>query len=154
MSDREDAPRACLQKAVDLLARRPHFRAQLAAKLAGRGFDEEIVGAALERLQELGYLDERRTVEDFVSRRLERSAVGSRRLRADLLRRGAAADVVDAVLAEHRDSDRPDAVRQAAAAWLARGKRDPRALARFLDRQGFPGHAIFEVVRELEADLS
>lgn len=46
------------RKAQDLLARRPHFVAELRKKLQTRGFPAEDVEASLGRLMELGYLDD------------------------------------------------------------------------------------------------
>ncbi|MEM7480824.1 MAG: regulatory protein RecX [Acidobacteriota bacterium] len=154
----EDSARACFQKAVDLLSRRPHFRAQLETKLRARRFDDEEIATALDRLEELGYLNDLQTAADYVARKVERAPIGSRRLRAELVQRGAASAAIDHALADHRD-DLPT-VRAAARRWVAKAgprkadvqDRDPRKLARFLERQGFPGHAIFEVVREWESD--
>ena len=48
----------CYDKALQLLALRAHFSAQLAAKLRQRGFLEGEIEDALSRLREVGYLDD------------------------------------------------------------------------------------------------
>jgi len=130
---------SCDDKAAELLARRPHFRAQLEAKLAGRGYPDDEVTATLDRLERRGWLDDRRTAAEFVERRLARGPLGRRRLAAELVRRGAPSEAVSAALDRVPADDRA-AARAAAARWRGRG--GPAALARHLDRLGFGGAAI------------
>lgn len=139
---------SCFDKAVELLGRRSHFRAQLAAKLAQRGYPDEEVAAALERLAELGYLDDRRTAGELVEARLARGAEGRRRLAAELGRRGAPPEVVREVLAERLAEDDLPLARQAAESWRRRGGSDPRSLARHLERKGFSQRAILTLLDE------
>lgn len=75
-------------KALELLALRDHFRAELAEKLRRRGFAEEEVEAALGRCRELGYLDDERAAERFVEISAVRKGWGPRRLEQELVRRG------------------------------------------------------------------
>lgn len=142
-------PPTCFDKATDLLARRPHFRRQLADKLLRRGYEEAEVDEALARLERYGYLDDPRTAVDFVASRLSRGPMGRRRLEAELVRRGAPREAIDAALAELPDDDLP-AARQAARAWRrGRGRgRPPAALARFLNRKGFSQSAIYTLLDE------
>ena len=44
---------ACKASAANLVAFRPHSRAELAAKLTDKGFDRETIEQALDRLHEL-----------------------------------------------------------------------------------------------------
>jgi regulatory protein len=142
-----DAERDAYAKAVDLLARRPHFRRQLADKLARRGFDEAVVEAVLDRLQTHRYLDDRQTARDFVQSKLARGPVGQRRLAAELARRGAPREVADEVLAELLPDDDRAAARQAAETWLARRRNPkPQALAGYLERRGFSPRAIWDAL--------
>ncbi len=130
--------------AVRLLAPRPHFRAELSAKLAQRGYPAEEIAAALDRLVAEGYLDDVRTARDFVAHRLERQAEGRLRLKAELIRRGAPTEAIAAALAEVPEDDL-EAAREAAEKWARAHKPDPAALARHLARKGFSHHAIFAV---------
>jgi regulatory protein len=136
----------CYDRGVRLLAPRPHFRAELEAKLKQRGYPQEEIGAALDRLAAEGYLDDVRTARDFVSQRLERGAEGRLRLKAELVRRGASEEAVAAALAEVPEDDLETA-REAAAKWARSHKPDPAALARHLARKGFSRRAIFAVSR-------
>lgn len=132
-------------QAVRLLAVRPHFRAELEAKLKQRGYPGEEIGAALDRLAAEGYLDDVRTARGFVTHRLEQKAEGRLRLKAELVRRGAPEEAVSAALAEVPEDDL-EAAREAAAKWSrGRSRPDPAALARHLARKGFSRRAIFAV---------
>jgi regulatory protein len=136
----------CYEKAAGLLASRPHFRAELAAKLRQRGFPAGDIAAALDRLAAQGYLDDARTAADFVAHRRARGAEGKLRLKAELVKRGAPAEVIEAALADLGDEDDLEGAREAAARWARAGKQDPAALARHLARKGFSRRAIVAVL--------
>jgi regulatory protein len=142
----------CYERAARLLAGRPHFRAELAAKLRQRGYPEEEIAAALDRLAEQGYLDEAKTAAGFVAHRRERGGEGKLRLRAELQKRGAAAEAIDEALSGLGEEDDLAAARDAAERWSRGGRAgkgdDPLALARHLARKGFPRHAIVALLQE------
>ena len=133
---------SCYARAVRLLAVRPHFRAELKTKLAQRGYPEDEIEAALDRLTSERFLDDIRAARDFVAHRLEKGGEGRLRLKAELVRRGASEEAVAAALAEVPEDDL-EAAREAAAKWARSHKPDPAALARHLARKGFSRRAIF-----------
>lgn len=144
---------ACYEKALRLLASRSHFVRQLEEKLLRRGFEAGAVERVLERLVGDGVLDDRRVAAEFVRGRLRRGPMGRRRMWQELMRRGAEEAAVEAAIeAAYAEIDEAEATRRAAAAWSRRGRRDPAALARHLDRKGFPSGAIVEVVEERRAE--
>ncbi|HEX2253557.1 MAG TPA: regulatory protein RecX [Thermoanaerobaculia bacterium] len=132
------------RKAQDLLARRGHFRAELAAKLRQRGYEQEEVAATLDRLAEQGWLDDRQAARDFLRSRLARGPEGRRKLAHELARRGAADEVIAEAMADLLPEDEAATAVRAAERWLARGgdPADRAALARHLERKGFAGGAI------------
>lgn len=135
-------------KALELLARRAHFRAELATKLAARGFDDDEVAETLDRLVAEGLVDDSSTARAFAEERFRRGPVGARRLAAELRRRGAGDDAVATALALLPEDDLA-----AALAAATRGPQgDPAAVARRLERRGFSRRAIFAVLRRLGAD--
>ena len=145
---------SCFDKACELLARRPHFRAELARKLAQRGHDPTAIAAALERLAELGYLDDAACARSLADQ-LGRRGHGPARLRAQLERRGApreeAAAAVEAVFAEGEEP----AARRAAERWLGRrapGRGGRAALARHLDRKGYSSGTVLRLASELAGE--
>ena len=142
----------CYTNAQELLARRPHFRRELAVKLASRKFSDEEIETTLARLAEQGYLDDLEHAFDLARGPLRRKGYGPRRLRHELERRGAAEEVVDAVLAAVLADGELTPARRAAERWLSRGKRDRQALARHLDRKGYSTGVILRVLEELEGE--
>jgi regulatory protein len=146
-------PASAYQKAVQLLATRAHFRRELEVKLAQRGFPAEEVAAAVDKLTEQGYLDDRATARVFVESRQARAEEGRARLRAELVRRGAPDDAIAAALAELTPDDDLPVAREAAESWRRKGGVDPRALARHLERKGFSRRAIVSVLNGELDDL-
>jgi regulatory protein len=132
-------------KAVQLLAARPHFRRELEVKLHQRGFPSEEIEEALDRLTDQGYLDDRATARSFVESRAAKGE-GRARLRAELAKRGAPEAAIEEALSELTDEDDLPRAREAAEAWRRKGGSDPRALARHLDRKGFSPRAIFALL--------
>lgn len=82
-------------KALEFLARRDHFRSELVEKLRRKGFDEDDIDHALERINGLGLLDDEALAKRFVEFRSVDRGWGPHRLRMELCRRG-----VDGSLAE------------------------------------------------------
>lgn len=150
MGERSERPSA-FDKAVELLARRTHFRAQIADKLGSRGYPRDEVEAAVGRLEDLGYLDDRSAARDFVQGKLARGPLGRRRLMADLSRRGVDSEVIREVLDDLLPDDENPAAREAAESWLAKKGPDPRpdALARHLARRGFSRGAVWSTLEAL-----
>ena len=151
-----DSPKpSAYARAVRLLAARAHFRAEIERKLAQRGYPEDEVAAALDRLSAEGYLDDEAAAKEFVSSRLGKGALGRARLSAELEERGAAPEAIAAALAELPEDDLP-AAREAAARYVRSqrggGRADRGALARHLSRKGFSRRAIVALLRETGSD--
>ena len=92
-----------LAKAMELLAIRDHFRAELAAKLRRRGFSPAEIAAALDRCEAMGYLDDARAAGRFVEVWAARKGWGPRRIRAELERRGVAGEIAAGAAALEAD---------------------------------------------------
>ncbi|MEM8997420.1 MAG: RecX family transcriptional regulator [Acidobacteriota bacterium] len=150
----DDGLDACMEKAVELLARRAHFRRELRRKLRTRGFDELDVDTTLDRLSEQGHLDDRATAEFYVAGRLRRGGFGPRRLEAELMERGVDGDEARAVVTA-AVGDEAALAGAAADRWLrTNGRRaTPQALGRHLERAGFRTGLVIEHVRRLQAEL-
>lgn len=142
----EDDNDGCYRKAVDLLARRPHFRAELERKLRDRSFAPDTIEGAIERLLAQGYLDDDGLAREFVQQRLRRAPEGPRKLRARLLRRGVESSIIDATLQETFVDGDLNLARDAADRWRRRHSPDSAALARHLDRKGFSKATIVQIV--------
>ncbi len=84
--------------ALRLLARRDHFAAELAAKLARRGFPGDEVEHAAARGGRRGRLDDHRLAARFVELRRSDRGWGPHRLAAELRRRGLDPDLAAAAV--------------------------------------------------------
>jgi regulatory protein len=141
-------------KAIELLAARAHFRAELASKLERRGFPPPAIEDALERLAAAGFVDDQAAARAFARQRAARQGWGPARLRAELARRRVDEATVQGVVAEAFADGELAAARAAAERWPGRGRGDRQRLARYLDRRGFSKATIVEILSRTEAGES
>jgi len=85
--DRFVSPIEARKKAMDFLARREYGRAELVRKLTGKGFDADVAGAAVDRLEAEGLQSDARFAESFVQSRVSQGK-GPVRIRAELGQKG------------------------------------------------------------------
>jgi len=136
------------QRAIRLLARREHTRAELARKLAPHGTPDEIA-TVLTELEASHLQSDARFAEAYVRGHAQR--LGAARLRQTLRTKGVASELIDAQLSA---DTLPDELERARALWNrkftapADGKEWARQ-ARFLQGRGFS----VEVIRRLLKDL-
>lgn len=83
----DDPVAAAYAQALKLLARREHGRAELARKLAQRGWESRHIDPVLQRLSEAGYLSDARYAQARVAE-LQRRRYGPLRAQAELRARG------------------------------------------------------------------
>ena len=153
---------SAFDKAVDLLSRRDHFPAELAAKLRQRGYPPGEIEAALARCRELGYLDEERLAARFVEVRAVQRGWGPRRLRAELEKRGAPREVAAAaaglgtdLLAAALETALARAERRRPAGWWVLPEERARMVSSLVNRGFDPStarDAVEELARRRETD--
>lgn len=107
------------------LTDRAHARRELEQALAKRNTDPEVATAVLDRLAEVGLVDDRAFAAAWVASRQQRKHLSRRALRDELVRKGVDRDVVDEVL-ESVDGDDESA---AAMALVERKARSMAGLA-------------------------
>jgi regulatory protein len=90
---------AAKKRALWLLDKRDYSRAELQRKLTEKGYTDAAADAALDRLVELGFVDDARYAP-IVVRHYAAKGYGARRVQAALQRRGIAKDLWDAAMAE------------------------------------------------------
>jgi len=136
-------------KALRLLARREHSRAELSQKLSADGTREDIQ-AVLDQLEQSGLLSDARFAESFVSSRAAR--VGNARLRYDLRAKGIADDLIAAALPAETDSEtsRAREVWQRKFGVAPTDRADYARQARFLQSRGFAVDIVRKVLKEQE----
>jgi len=147
----EEAFRA-RRAALDLIAHRAQTEGEIRRKLARKGFSEAAAEGAVERMRDLGYLDDEAYARAYVRGKHAGSGHGPQRLRADLLRRGVKPATIDAALAEEVADDAllETALEHGRRRWLRLASEpDPRKrqkrLSDFLARRGYG----YDVIREV-----
>jgi SOS response regulatory protein OraA/RecX len=136
--------------ALGMLAQRRLTEAQLWKKLQARDYDDDDIAAAVAACKRDGYVDDRLYASLYVEG--ARKAVGDARLRADLVRRGIDRDAAAAVV---RSAPHDEAARIAAAydkIVHTQGQLSYPAIARRLERLGFPTSLIYRTLRERARD--
>jgi len=131
-------------RALSLLSRAAQTRRGLARKLEARGFSPPAVRAAVARMVELGYLDDRAFALDWARARSAARAEGLKAVYRGLIRHGVprpiAAEAADEVCSAEAELE--------VARRLAVGL-SPRAAANRLSARGFRSRTIARVLREL-----
>lgn len=96
-------PAELRERALRLLARREHSRAELARKLEAAGFAREEIALLLDAFEAKNWLSDQRFAESYVAD--HRARAGSVKLAYDLRQRGVPDSVIEGVLSDNRDSE-------------------------------------------------
>lgn len=112
----------------------------------------DLAGDWLERLQRLGYVDDRRVAEQMIRKLTLRKGQGKTAIAMELRKRRISAELISELMAERDDADElSTAIRQATsrAGSLTRFDRSTaeRRLQGFLMRRGFSGDIVREAIR-------
>ena len=147
-SDRKDREPSLLGRALRLLARREHARAELGRKLVEHAQDSAEVEKVLDECERRGWLSERRVVEQLVHARRRR--YGALRIERDLEAKGVSAEAVAEAVAELKGGE----LEAAREVWRRKfGGRVPRTAAergrqaRFLQGRGFGMEVILKIIK-------
>jgi len=150
-----DDPTVVLDAALRFLEARPRSAAEVRRRLTGAGYREELVATAIDRLAELGVLDDEAFARAWVDSRDRARPRGERALRSELSRKGIDRQLAHDVLDE-RATEQPDADAAAARRVLERHANalarvaDPRARRErayaLLARNGFDSETTLEAI--------
>ncbi|NEW39373.1 recombination regulator RecX [Nocardia cyriacigeorgica] len=150
----EQAKDACLR----LLAVRARSRAELAQRLAAKGYTAEVSEHALDRLAEVGLIDDAAFAQEWVQSRHTYSGKGRQALAQELHRKGVSKDDADSALSAVTADDEHDRatelVRRKLRTMPANLDRDKaiRRLVGMLARRGYNPSTAYTVVKaELDA---
>ena len=136
-------------RALKLLARREHTRAELARKLAVDAEDPAEIEGVLDEFEKRGWLSEGRVVEQMIHAR--RSRYGARRIERDLRGKGVSEDAVTSALAGIKGSELDTARevwRRKFSGRVPRTPADRARQARFLQGRGFDLDVIMKVIND------
>ena len=137
-----------------LLSHSPRTRHELAQALAKREVPPQAAEQALDRIAELGYIDDAAFARSWVESRHRARGLSERVLRRELVQRGVAAETIDEAIDDFVDRDSELA---AARAFVEKKLRSmstvdqaaaTRRLVGMLGRRGYPPGMASGVVRE------
>ncbi len=134
------------------LARAPQTRAQLADAIAAKGIPDDIAEAVLNRMTEVGLINDAEYVALYVRSRRATRGLAPRVLAQELRQKGVDDELIDAALCEiTHDEDRALAESLVAKRLSATAGLDPEArirrLSSMLIRKGFSPGMAFEIVK-------
>lgn len=143
-----------LDAALRLLATRPRSRRELERRLGAKGFEGRAVAAALERCDEMGYLDDVAFAASHTRDRIRLKPRGKLRILAELREKGVSEEDaragIERAFQEEEATERDLAERVLEKKWRDPADRDlrkeRRRLSGHLERRGFPFHLIRELV--------
>ncbi len=149
-----------MQQALRQLERRPRTIAELRRYLQRKGFADAICAQTIDRLCELGLLDDAAFARRWVANRRALRPRGERALRAELRQKGIDPGVIEATFATDDDSD-GDATRAEAVARtvltryarLTEWTTFQRRLGGYLLRRGFTGDQVRTLLARLWREL-
>jgi regulatory protein len=147
---REELARAlCLR----LLTARARTRAELAGQLAKRGYPDDVSARVLDRLTDVGLVDDAGFAEQWVHSRRANAGKGKRALAAELHTKGVDNDVITSVLGGINPAEERGRAEQLVRARLRRENlsdaddaRVSRRLVAMLARRGFDQTVAYDVV--------
>jgi regulatory protein len=137
---------------LDLLTTRARTRGELADALGRRGFDDEVAATVLDRLVEVGLLDDAAFAEQWVDSRHRHRGLGRRALSQELRRKGVDTETADdAVAGLDADVERERARELVRKRLPSLDRVEPTAAVRrlvgMLARKGYGAGLAYEVVR-------
>jgi regulatory protein len=156
VSREEQARALCLR----LLTARARSRAELEGQLAKRGYPDDVSTRVLDRLADVGLVDDADFAEQWVRSRRVKAGKGKRALAAELHNKGVDNDVITAALADIDAGAERRRAEQLVQAKLRRENLDgdetkvARRLVGMLARRGYSETLAFDVVKtELGLEL-
>jgi regulatory protein len=154
-----DADHEAVARTIALrkLTAQARTRRELDQALQKKNVPDEVAASVLDRLEEVGLVDDEAFAQDWVASRQQRRHLSRSALRRELQGKGVNRDLVDCALASIDTDDELAAARTLAAKKsMAMGGLEPpvrrRRLAGVLARRGFGGGIISMVLSELAVD--
>jgi regulatory protein len=139
---------------LNFLAHRPRSRREVVQRLRKHGYPEPAIGAAVERLERAGLVDDRAFAEYWVRNREQFRPRGRFALRQELRQKGVESNVIEDVLQDLDESDSAyRAAMQRSAQWSRLDETSAyRKCSGFLQRRGFGYDVIQEVWARIQQE--
>lgn len=154
-----DAVNKAVDRAINLLSRRPRSTEEIRRRLKKASIEEDVIELAIERLEQLGYLDDVAFARFWIENRKTFKPRGARALHYELRNKGVAEPIIRELVDDMVDEN--DAAYRAASKRVNRfrgsKKQDfKQKIGSFLQRRGFnygvASRAIQTLIDELEAE--
>ena len=138
-----------VERAVRFLSYRPRSIAEVRRNLSEKQIPETVIDAVVDRLSNLGYLDDRAFAVYWVENRNTFKPLSQRALRYELRQKGVSRAEIDAAIA---DIDEDETAHRAAQTQIRRLRGKTRVefrskISGFLQRRGF-GYGVIQTVME------
>ncbi|HEX8392733.1 MAG TPA: regulatory protein RecX [Longimicrobium sp.] len=154
--ERKDRGWQARDAALHLLAVRPRSAAELTRRLRMKGYEPELAAEVVERMRELGMIDDAAFAGMLVRDRVRLRPQGTRRLQNELRAKGVDAEIARDAIRETMEGEGTDDLElalRAAQKWKPRAGEEPdrarRRLHGYLARRGFGGDAIREAMDQV-----
>lgn len=151
----QDAIKKAIATALNLIAYRPRAAGELATKLRERGYDPEAVDAAVGRMRELNYLDDREFADRWVESRQTHRPRSTRMLKQELQQKGVDREIIETTIEEAGIDEFGDALTLGQKRAESLQGLEPqvweRRLTAFLARRGYGYDVIRRVLEALES---
>ncbi|MBN1956291.1 MAG: RecX family transcriptional regulator [Anaerolineae bacterium] len=149
-----DAVERAADRALNLLSYRPRSQVEVRRRLAEKGFEDEAIDGALDRLQRSELVNDRAFARYWIENRFQFKPRGLALLRQELRQKGIDDRIIVETLAEYDENDA--AVRAAEGGIRRLRGLEPAAFRRkltdYLRRRGFSYSVIAPIVQRAVAD--
>lgn len=141
-----------LKIALNYLSYSDRFSKEVIQRLKREGFTKEEIDSTIERLKNYGYLNDKKTAEEFIRSKIGKGW-GPERIKIEILRRGVPEDEAEnSVKAIFSEVDEQEMIMKLAEKFLKKrgGKNIMEKLMGFLFRKGFSYDKIINVIENME----
>jgi regulatory protein len=154
----EEVEQRAVDRALNFLSYRPRSREEVRRYLRRKETPPEIIETALERLDRLDFVNDRKFAGFWIESREHFSPRGARALKNELRMKGVERDVVDELVNDEQDEERALRAGRKKAITLVKASNIDYAtfrnrLGSFLQRRGFDYQIVTKTVRELWKEL-
>ena len=150
----KDEGEKALNYTFRILSKKGYTEGEIREKLYQKGYKKEIREKTINRLKELGFLDDRKFAQEFIERYLFRKPAGKYLLAKKLREKGIKAKIVEESLEKFYPEKEEDLAKKAGEKFLSRLNSLPlekkkARLFSFLSRQGFPSEMCVQTTQKL-----
>ena len=140
-----------------LLKYRLRTQDELETKLRQKGYSSKVIKESLDFFANLGYLDDSKFAQLWISSRIRSKPRSKRFFEYELKRKGVAKDIIMQAIAAIDDEKEYSIAKDAAARKYRKVcKLEPavakRRLAGFLARRGFNSYIVFKIIKEVVSE--